>query len=70
MAQVKFFYDDVGETLTVWFDDPALEEVCEETAEEVILIKDRGGRVIGFEKPNFKASDLEHLAIAIESART
>lgn len=68
MAQVKFFYDDVGETLTVWFDDPALEDVCEETADEVVLIKDRTGRVIGFEKLNFKATDPEHLAIAIEAS--
>jgi len=68
MAQVKFFYDDVGESLTVWFDDPALEEVCEETADEVVLIKDRTGRVIGFEKLHFVASDPDHLAIEIASA--
>jgi hypothetical protein len=59
-----------NETTTVWFDDPALEDVCEETAEEVVLIKDRAGRVIGFEKLNFKASDPEHLAIAINAAVT
>lgn len=68
MAQVKFYYDDVGETLTVWFDDPALEEVCEETADEVILIKDGSGRVIGFEKLHFKASDPENLAVEVAAA--
>jgi hypothetical protein len=33
----------------VWFDDPAKEHVCEETAEEVVLMKDLDGRVIGIE---------------------
>lgn len=34
----------------MWFGDPADEYVCEETGEEVILMKDKGGHVIGFEK--------------------
>lgn len=57
MAQVKVYYDRHGNTLTVWFDDPRQEHVCEETGDEVILMKDRSGRVIGFEKLNFAAAD-------------
>ncbi|MBI4558579.1 MAG: DUF2283 domain-containing protein, partial [Candidatus Hydrogenedentes bacterium] len=38
-----------GQTLTVWFDDPSKEHICEETAEEVVLMKDSDGKVIGFE---------------------
>lgn len=49
MAGVKVFYDRVGNTLTVWFGNPHDEHVCEETGDEVILIKDQAGRVIGFE---------------------
>ena len=30
MAEVKVFYDKVGNTLTVWFSDPNLEHVSEE----------------------------------------
>ena len=30
MAQVKVYYDKVGNTLTVWFDDPKEEYICEE----------------------------------------
>ena len=37
----------------VWFDDPKKEHICEETGEEVILAKDKKGRVIGFEKLNY-----------------
>ncbi|MFO0791340.1 MAG: DUF2283 domain-containing protein [Pirellulales bacterium] len=57
MARVKVFYDRQGNTLTVWFDDPQREHVCEETGDEVILMKDMTGRVIGFEKLNFSSAD-------------
>ena len=50
MAEVKVFYDQTGNTLTVWFGNPQDECVCEETGEEVILMKDKAGKVIGFEK--------------------
>ncbi len=53
MEKIRVFYDKQGNTLNVWFDDPLLEHVCEETGDEVILVKDKGGRVIGFEKLNF-----------------
>lgn len=56
MEQVKVFYDRIGNTLTVWFGDPQNEYICEETGDEVILMKDRAGRVIGFEKLSFSAS--------------
>lgn len=59
MAQVKVFYDRTGNTLTVWFGEPQEEYVCEETGEEVVLMKDRAGRVIGFEKLNFSATESE-----------
>jgi hypothetical protein len=49
MDKIKVIHDAVGHTLTVWFDDPSKESICEETTEEVVLIKDAKGRVIGFE---------------------
>ncbi|MCS7177778.1 MAG: DUF2283 domain-containing protein [Anaerolineae bacterium] len=56
MARVQVYYDPVGNTLTVWFGEPQDEYVCEETGDEVILMKDRTGQVIGFEKLNFLMS--------------
>lgn len=67
MAQVKVFYDEVGNTLTVWFGDPQDEYICEETGEEVILIKDKFGKVIGFEKLNFSIVKPKHLQVAFET---
>ena len=53
MEKVRLYYDSKGNTLNVWFDDPKREYGCEETGEEVILVKDKKGKVIGFEKLNF-----------------
>lgn len=50
---VKVFYDEEGNTMNIWFDDPKKEVICEEIDDETILKKDRVGRVIGFEKLNF-----------------
>lgn len=68
MDQVRVFYDREGETLTVWFDDPQKESVVEETGEEVLLIKDGEGHVIGFEKLNFRIEHPEKLNVALETA--
>ena len=67
MEQVKVYFDRIGNTLTVWFGDPQTEYVCEETTEEVILMKDRAGRVIGFEKLNFADPVPEHLRVRFEA---
>lgn len=67
MANVKVFYDRAGNTLTVWFGSPQDEYVCEETGDEVILIKDRTGRVIGFEKLNFSETKSEQVRVAFET---
>jgi hypothetical protein len=68
MAEVRVFYDKIGNTLTVWFADPSLEHVSEETGDEVILMKDRSGKVIGFEKLNFTITDPDLLRLSFETA--
>lgn len=50
---IKIFYDSLGNTLNVWFDDPKNEYISEETGDEVILNKNKKGKVIGFEKLNY-----------------
>jgi len=51
--KVRVYFDRAGNSLTVWFDDPAKESVCEEVGDDVVLMKDRRGRVIGFERLNY-----------------
>lgn len=53
MAQVKVLYDQAGSTLTVWFENPQDKYICQETGDEVVLIKNKKGRVIGFERLKF-----------------
>ncbi len=67
MAQVKVYYDPVGSTLTVWFGNPQEEYICEETGDEVILMKDKAGHVIGFERLNYVVPKPEHLSVAFET---
>lgn len=67
MAQIKVFYDHVGNTLTVWFENPHDEYICEETGDDVVLMKDKSGRVIGFEKLNFTVAESDPLRVAFET---
>jgi hypothetical protein len=55
MAHIKVIHNPIGETLVVYWDDPAREEVCEEVGHGIILIKDAQGEVIGFERLYFKS---------------
>jgi hypothetical protein len=55
MAHIRVIHDPVGETLTVYWKEPSRDQICEETGEGVILIKDRQtGEVIGFERLYYK----------------
>ena len=67
MAEIKVYFDREGNTLTVWFGDPEEEYVCEETGEEVVLMKDKSGKVIGFEKLNFVEAETERVKVAFET---
>lgn len=49
-------HDTLAETLTVWLGDPEQEHACEETTEEVVLMKDAAGRVIGIEWLHYRPS--------------
>jgi len=67
MGEVEVYYDRTGNTLTVWFGDPKDEHICEETGDEVVLMKDKMGRVIGFEKLNFSVPVRERVRVAFEA---
>lgn len=53
MEKVTIIYTRFANTLDVWWGNPEDEDVAEETGDEVILKKDKAGRVIGFEKLNY-----------------
>jgi uncharacterized protein YuzE len=67
MIHIKVYYDREGNTLTVWFGNPTEEYVAEETGEEIVLMKHRDGKVIGFEKLNFAAQSTDAVRVAFET---
>ena len=57
MKPIRVLFDRAGNTLNVWFDDPQKEHTAEETAEEVVLVRDKNGKLIGFEVLNYLSAD-------------
>jgi uncharacterized protein YuzE len=65
MKKLRVYYDRQGNTLSVWFDDPKKESVCEEADDDVVLVKDRDGRVIGFEPLNYLSAKQRKEGVSI-----
>ena len=59
MKKIKVFHDKKGNTLTIWFDDPKKEHICEEIEGDIVLMKDKKGTVIGLEKLNYAIGTTE-----------
>jgi hypothetical protein len=68
MRRVRVLHDRTGNTLTVWFDDPQKEHICEEIGGDVVLMKDRDGRVIGLERLNYLSREQreQETSVAVE----
>lgn len=65
MESLKVYYDEVGQTLTIWFGDPTQEFIAEETDEEVILMKNKAGNVIGIERLHFSPINATQLSVEL-----
>ena len=46
---LKLFYDEFGDTLSIWFDEPKKEVICDELGNGIVAGKDKKGRIIGYE---------------------
>ena len=49
MDTLTYYRDHIGDSLTVWYGEPSAQAICEETDEEVILMKNSAGAIIGQE---------------------
>lgn len=49
MAKINIIHDTIGNTLTIYFGDPNKESLSELTDDEIILMKDVDGNIIGAE---------------------
>jgi hypothetical protein len=66
MERIKVIHDTVGQTLTVWLGDPEQEYVSTMTDDEVIIMKDSSGRVLGFEVLHYRPTT-EGAGLAVEA---
>jgi hypothetical protein len=66
MEHIKIIHDTVGQTFTVWLDDPEQEHISTMTDGEVIIMKDDSGRVIGFEVLHYRPTT-EEAGLAVEA---
>jgi len=57
MVQVQVIHDARGRRLTVWLGDPSKKRSRKKTADDVVLVKDAAGKVIGLELSNYDAPD-------------
>lgn len=65
MDTVKIYYDEIGQTLSVWLGDPQSEYLVEETESEVLLMKNEAEQVIGFERLHFTPSNTADLKVEL-----
>ncbi len=49
MERIRVIHDMIGHTLTIWLGDPTQEYVSTLTDDEVIVMKDHEGQILGFE---------------------
>lgn len=66
MEKIKVIHDVQGNTLTVWVGNPKDEHICENTSDEVIIMKDKNGVIIGFELLHYQPAD-NRVGIAVET---
>jgi hypothetical protein len=57
MEHIKVIHDTVGQTLTIWLGDPKREYVSTLTDDEVVVMKSRAGRILGFEVLHYQSAD-------------
>jgi hypothetical protein len=71
--KLTVYYDTLGKTLTIWLGDPETEESCDEVGDDVILMKNSAGHIIGLEKldvslsPNARGISVEIVPEATEA---
>ncbi len=63
MDKIKIIHDVKGNTLTIWLGDPDSEYVCDETQDEIILMKNRDGKLIGLEILHYSNIGLSSLIV-------
>jgi hypothetical protein len=67
MVQVQVIHDAQGRRLTVWLGDPSKKRAREQTTDEVVLIKDAAGKIIGLELSNYDAPGATASSVTVQT---
>ncbi len=65
MAKINLIHDNIGKTLTIHFSDPREEYSSELTDDEIIVMKNKSGKVIGLEILHFNFNPDEGINLEV-----
>lgn len=65
MAKINLIHDYIGKTLTIHFNDPTTEYISELTDDEIIIMKDKSGKVIGLEILHFDSGPDDSVSLQV-----
>ncbi len=57
MERIRVIHDSVGHTLTIWLGDPQQEYLSTLTDDEVVVMKDKQGQILGFEILHYRPAE-------------
>jgi uncharacterized protein YuzE len=53
MEAIKITYDNIGNTLDIWFVKPTKQIICDDLDNDTIVKRDKKGRIVGLEILNY-----------------
>ncbi len=53
MEAIKITYDNVGNTLDIWFTKPSKNIICDDLDNDTIVKRDKKGTIVGLEILNY-----------------
>lgn len=59
MEQIKITYDNIGNTLDIWFTKPSKDIICDDLDNDTIVKRDLNGKIVGIEILNYVKNDKE-----------
>lgn len=65
MAKINLIHDNIGKTLTIHFSDAKEEFISELTDDEIIIMKNKDGKVIGLEILHFDYNPDEGISLKV-----
>lgn len=66
MERIRVIHDTIGHTLTIWLGESSQEYVSTLTDDEILVMKDREGQILGFEVLHYRPGSSD-LGLSVET---